>query len=215
MFKASVSILFTSALALTACSQAQDAPATADTAASSASLPEACKGHALLPAMPEPHPISGKAVTAVNCEAYSVEMIWGEAGSSTSIILVDSQGPLGDVPAGIKPLAEMGRSLPLQSATTALQLTKGVEDMAKAAPAALAELGGPDFLSTVKETNGLRYTIEVDAKDAGGHVGTLIGTSKDRYALTINMEQDHLVGLAAGEAAYGPWLSAMRLNQLP
>jgi len=87
--------------------------------------------------------------------------------------------------------------------------------MAKAAPAPRAEMGGPDFLSSVKEDNGLRYAIEVEAKDTSGKVGTLIGTVKDRYALTMNIEQDNLVGLAAGEAAYAPFLNAMSVGKLP
>lgn len=202
------------AFALSACSQSPDT-ANSESASQQAAVPASCEGHPLLPAMPELAPIGSKPVTAVNCEAYSVEMVWGEAGDSTSIILVDSQGPLGDIPAGMEQMAEMGRSLPLQAANAALQMTEGVAEMAKAAPASLAELGGPDFLSTVKEDNGLRYAIEVEAQDAGGKVGTLIGTVKNRYAVTINIEQDNLVGLAAGEAAYAPFLNAMRIGQLP
>lgn len=213
--KRSTYTVMATALMLVACGQSPDAANRETAAQPTAALPAACEGHPLLPAMPDAVPINGKSITAINCEAYSVEMVWGEAGSSTSIILVDSQGPLGDVPAGMAQMAEMGRTLPLQAAKAALQMTEGVEEMAKAAPAALAELGGPDFLATVKESNGLRYSIEVEAKDAGGRVGTLIGTVKDRYAVTMNIEQGDLVGLAAGEAAYALWLSAMRTSKLP
>lgn len=213
--KQSAYTVMAAALVLCACGQSPQS-ATSETAAQPAlALPASCEGHPLLPAMPDAVAIGGKPVTAINCEAYSVEMVWGEAGSSTSIILVDSQGPLGDVPAGMAQMAEMGRTLPLQAAKTALQMTAGIEEMAKAAPAALAEMGGPDFLSSVKEDNGLRYAIEVEAKDTGGKVGTLIGTVKDRYALTMNIEQDNLVGLAAGEAAYAPFLNAMSVGKLP
>lgn len=213
--KLSAYTAMTAALALVACGQSPGTASSETATQQAAALPASCEDHPLLPAMPEPVPMGGKAVTAINCEAYSVEMIWGEAGESTSIILVDSQGPLGDVPAGMEQMAEMGRSLPLQAATTALQMTEGVAEMAKAAPASLEELGGPDFLSTVKESNGLRYSIEVEAKDAGGKVGTLIGTIRNRYALTMNIEQDNLVGLAAGEAAYAPLLNAMKISELP
>ena len=213
--KLTVYTAMAAALALVACGKSPDNASSETASPQAKALAASCEEHPLLPAMPEVAPIGGKPATAVNCEAYSVEMVWGEAGSSTAIILVDSQGPLGDIPAGMEQMAEMGRTLPLQAATTALQMTAGVEEMAKAAPTAVAELGGPDFLSTVKERDGLRYSIEVEPKDAGGRVGTLIGTIKDRYALTMNIEQDHLVGLAAGEAAYGPFLNAMKISKLP
>jgi len=181
--------------------------------AASFSLPKECENHPLLPALPELAPIGGKALTSVSCQPFSVEMIWGEAGTSTSIILVDSQGPAGDLPAS---LVDMARNLPLQAAKSAVTLTKGVQDTALAYPASLVELGGEDYLSVVEEApGGLVYALEVQPKDAGGLAGSVVGTIKDRYALTLNIEQDNVVGITAAKAAYTPWLSALRLSQLP
>ena len=215
MSRISTSVLVVSTLALMACSPPQDASSGSATPQSSLVLSQECENHPLLPAMPSPVDIGGKALTAVECASYSIQMIWGDAGSSTSIGIVDSQGPLGDVPPSLAQMVEMGRSLPLQAANTALALTDGVAQAAMSAPAALAELGGPDYLPIVKERGNLRYTIEVQPKDNGGRVGSLTGTVKDRYAVTMNIESDSIIGLAAGEAAYNPWLSAMKLDQLP
>ena len=215
MSRLSACVVAASALTLMACGQGatETQPAEAVTTAS-ADLPAECESHPLLVAMPERTPLGGKAFSSISCQPFSVEMAWGEPGSSSKIILVDSQAEVEDdgVMAG---MAEMARTMPYQAAVMAIQMTEGVHEMARAAPAALAEMGGPDFLPVVKEANGLRYTIEVEAKDSGGRVGSLIGTAKDRYALTLLIEHDTLVGLAAGEAAYAPYLSAMKLNQLP
>lgn len=215
MSKLSVLTAIASVMILSACGQSGDA-AQADAAASAktgATVPGECKDHPLLVAMPEPAALGGKPLTSMNCQPFSIEMIWGEAGSSTSIILVDSQGPIGNLPAA---MADMGRKLPFQATKSAVLMTEGVRQMAEAYPASMDELGGPDFLPVVKEAaGGLKYALEVEAKDAGGLAGSVVGIAKDRYALTINIEQDTVVGVAAGEAAYAPWLSAMRMTQLP
>ena len=199
------------ALVLAACSQA-DAPTSQSPAALAAALPEACKDHPLLPAMPEPTAIAGKALTSVECQPFSVEMIWGEAGASTSIILVDSQGPDGDTPAQ---LAQMAKALPMQAAKTAVTMAEALRETALAYPASLQELGGEDYLTVVQEeAGGLKYALDVEPLSSGGQVGSVVGIVRDRYALTINIEQE-IKGITAGQAAYAPWLSALRLSQLP
>lgn len=198
---------------LAGCSQGAPPAKDVQSARSTLDLPANCKDHPLLIAMPEPVPISAKALTSMDCQPFSIEMVWGDAGASTSIILVDSQGPTGDLSVA---MADMARKLPFQAAQAAVSMTEGVQEMALAYPASLAELGGPDFLSVVRDgAGGLRYALQVEPKDSGGRVGSLVGTAKERYALTINIEHDNLVGLAAGEAAYAPWLATMRLSQLP
>ena len=215
MSKLSVLTTIASVMILSACGQSGDA-AQADAVTSAktgATVPVECKDHPLLAAMPEPVAIGGKPLTSMSCQPFSIEMAWGEAGSSTSIILVDSQGPTGNLPAA---MADMGRKLPYQASKSAVLMTEGVRQMAEAYPASVADLGGPDFLPVIKEAaGGLKYALEVEAKDAGGLAGSVVGIAKDRYALTMNIEQDTVVGATAGEAAYAPWLSALRLSQLP
>ena len=214
MTKRFILVSAASAFLLVACGSPENTGSDNATASkASFSLPQECENHPLLPALPELAPIGGKALTSVSCQPFSVEMIWGEAGTSTTVILVDSQGPAGDLPAG---LVDMARNLPLQAAKTAISLTKGVQETALAYPTSLAELGGEDFLSAVEEApGGLLYALDVEPKDAGGLAGAVVGTIKDRYALTINIEQDNVVGITAAKASYAPWLSALRLSQLP
>ncbi len=198
-------------LALAACSQA-DTPASEATAARTAALPDTCKDNPLLPALPEPAAIAGKPLTSVDCQPFSVEMVWGEPGASTSLILVDSQGTDGDTP---PQLAQMGKALPIQAAKTAVIMAEGLRETALAYPASLEELGGEDYLTVVKEeASGLKYALDVEPLSSGGQVGSVVGVVRDRYALTLNIEQE-IKGITAGQAAYAPWLSALRLEQLP
>lgn len=212
MFKQPIFAASACVLMLAACSPG--APAAEKSAQTGAAfkMPDNCKDHYLLAALPAPADLGGKALASVECQPFSVQMNWGDEMSPTKIILVDSQGPNGDLPAGI---ANMGRNLPIQAAKTAITLTKGVQETALAYPASLAELGGENYLSIVKEAaGGLVYALPVEAKDAGGEVGALIGIVKERYSLTISIENANLVGITAGEAAYAPWLSALRLSAL-
>ncbi|WP_297801982.1 hypothetical protein [uncultured Brevundimonas sp.] len=212
-----VSAACVGALSLSACSQpsagGEDAKPAAG--AGSVAIPASCKDHYMLPAMPEPVALAGKPLTEVTCEAFTIEMVWGEAGSSSSIVIVDSQGPLGDIPDSLKGMTEAARSLPLESVKTAHIMIEGVEALAKSTPAAMAEQGGPDFIPTIKDQGGMRYSIGVEPKPSGGQVGSLLGNVRDRYAVTMEIESDSLIGLAAGEAAYAPMLAAMRINKLP
>jgi hypothetical protein len=199
-------------LVLAGCSQGATPAENTQSAKSNFKLPDTCKDHYLLAALPAPADLGGKSLTSVECQPFSVEMVWGDEMSPTKIILVDSQGPNGDLPAG---LADMGRKLPMDASRTAITMTKGVQEAALAYPASLAELGGEDYLSIVKEAGGgLVYALPVEPKDSGGEVGALIGIVKDRYSLTIGIEDGNIIGIAAGEAAYAPWLSALRLSAL-
>lgn len=218
MFKSTVaaaalSIMGLATIGLTACSQAAPPEETATTAISAANLPETCKDHYLLAALPAPAPLGGKPLTQIDCQGFSVTMTWGEPGTSTQINLIDSQGPKGDAP---EAASQMMRELPMQAAKTALAMTAAVADTAKTYPASMDELGGPDYLPYVTQTpEGLSYSVEVEPKDSGGKVGSVIGVLKDRYVVTLLIEQDHLEGLAAGEAAYAPYLAALKLGILP
>lgn len=203
----------TTAVLLSACSQpADDKAAASDSRATAMKLPASCKDHPLLPAMPELAPVAGKVLTSVDCQPWSVTMVWGGEMDSTEIILVDSQAPDGNDTTG---LAKMARTMPLQAAKSAVTMTKGVREMALAYPASLAELGGEDYLSIVKDApGGLTYALDVAPKDSGGRAGSVVGTIADRYALTININNDTITGISAAEAAYAPWLAALRLNAL-
>lgn len=200
-----------SMLILAGCSQDATSEDKSSSTATSFKIPDTCKDHYLLAAMPEAVTIASKPLTSMECQPFSVAMEWGAEGARTQLTLVDSQGPVGDLPAG---LAKMAREMPLQTTQTAIIMTEGVRETALSYPASMEELGGPDYLSIVKEGYGMKYAMEVEPKDAGGQVGAVLGIAKDRYVVTLGIEHDHIKGVAAGEAAYGPWLSALRLGAL-
>lgn len=207
--KSQILLAISAACLLAACSPANDQGNAAHTAA----LPDECVNHPLLAAMPAQEPLSGKQFTSISCQPYSIEMVWGDEYTPTTISLIDSQGPDGDLPPA---LAQAARTMPVEAARTALIMSKGVRETALAYPTSLESLGGEDYLSLYKEeANGLKYSLDVEPKDAGGKVGTLLGLYKERYLLTINSGNYDIVGISAGEAAYAPLLASVNLSVLP
>ena len=178
-----------------------------------AAIPDACKSHVLLAAMPLVQEIAGKAPLSMACTNFSIDMVWGENGDSIRIQLVDARGTLGDTPPR---LAEMARDMPLRAAQTALSAADEVRKVVLSEPALLDQYGGPDFLPVVDiGPTGLHYTIDIDRQGDGGSARGLIGHVQNRYAVKIDMDETKAIGAAAGRAAYAPWLNALRLTQLP
>ena len=215
MSKHSILTISAGALLLAACSQQSGGTASANAAApeNSYSIAEECKDNPLLAAMPAPAAISGMKLTTVECQPFSVKMIWEDGDKYTEMNLIDSKGPIGDLPEG---LASMARNLPLQTTITAITMTDGTRKAALKAPASLAELGGPDYLSDVYTgPSGLKYTFNVMPKSQGGEVGTLMGSVGERYVLNITGPTQGVIGNEQGKTFYAPWLAATRLNALP
>ncbi|KAK0338773.1 hypothetical protein LTR94_037212, partial [Friedmanniomyces endolithicus] len=44
--------------------------------------------------MPTAQTIAGKPLTEIDCQAFSVSMTYGEPGTSTEILLIDSKAPV-------------------------------------------------------------------------------------------------------------------------
>lgn len=205
-----------SAMVMSACSQAADSSAESPadaTNAGGAEISEDCKNHPLLAAMPQFVEIAGKKPLSMDCNTYSIDMFWGEDGDSTWIQLVDGQASIED--GSLAAAEQMARDMSVQAATTNLTTATEVRKTGLAQPDILAMFGGPDFLPVV-ETGpaGLEYTISIDRQSDGGAAKDLLGLLNGRYAVKINMDDTKAVGATAGQAAYAPWLSALRLSAL-
>lgn len=215
MSKQYVLMISAGMMVLAACSpQSAVAPdAKAAASADSYTMAEECKDNPLLVAMPEPATISGMKLTSIECQPFSVKMTWVNGDKYTEMTLIDSQGPIGNLPEG---LGNMARNLPLQTTMTAISMTDGVYKAAQKAPAGIEELGGPDYLPGVySASNGLKYTFDVRPKSQGGAVGALMGYMADRYVLNILAPSEGVTGVEKGKALYAPWLAATRLSNLP
>ena len=184
--------------------------------ASKVALPPECENHPLLAAMPTAQTIAGKPLTEIDCQAFSVSMTYGEPGTSTEILLIDSKAPVPEESGPLSGLIAGAQETAYKSAVAAVEITKGGRELALSSPTALASIGGENYLSIVMDgPTGEVAVIGIESVDSGGDVDSLISVLKDRYGLTIHIEQDHLSGAAAARAAYQPYLSAMRLNALP
>lgn len=215
MSKQTILIISAGMLMLSACSPQSAVGPSANAAApgDSYTIAEECKDNPLMVAMPEPATISGMTLSAIECQPFSVKMTWANGDKYTEMSLIDSQGPIGDLPEG---LANMARNLPLQATMTAITMTDGVYQAAQTAPAGIQELGGPDYLPAVYSgPNGLKYTFNVMSKSQGGEVGALMGHMSDRYVLNILAPTEGVTGVEKGKALYAPWLAATRLSNLP
>lgn len=201
--------VFSASIVLGVCS-----PAAATTAyATQAAIPDTCKSNPLLAAMPLFQEVAGKKPLAIDCTSFSIDMVWGEQGDSIRVQIVDSRGPLGDAP---RRLSETARDRPLRAAQTALSAADEVRKLVMSEPALLAQYGGTEFLPVIEAgPTGLHYTIDIDRQGDGGSARGLIGHVQNRYAVKIDMDETKAIGATAGRAAYVPWLSALRLAQLP
>ena len=220
MFRpAAIALSLASVAVLTAACSNAEAPAKAEAAASAASrvaLPPECENHPLLAAMPVAGTIAGKPLTEIECQAFSVSMTYGEPGTSAEILLIDSKAPVPEESGPLSRLLAGAQETAFKSVVAGVEMTKGVREMALSSPPALASIGGEDYLAVVMDSpTGETVVIGVEPKDSGGRVGSLMSALKDRYGLTIHIEQDELSGGAAARTAYQPYLSAMRLNALP
>ncbi|MFS0739227.1 hypothetical protein ABC365_01230 [Brevundimonas sp. 3P9-tot-E] len=212
-----VALTLASVAALTAvCSNPEAPPQAEAAAASKVALPPECENHPLLAAMPTAQTIAGKPLTEIDCQAFSVSMTYGEPGTSTEILLIDSKAPVPEESGPLSGLIAGAQETAYKSAVAAVEITKGGRELALSSPTALASIGGENYLSIVMDgPTGEVAVIGIESVDSGGDVDSLISVLKDRYGLTIHIEQDHLSGAAAARAAYQPYLSAMRLNALP
>lgn len=211
-----VALTLASVAALTAACSNPEAPTKAEAAASKVALPPECENHPLLAAMPTAQTIAGKPLTEIDCQAFSVSMTYGEPGTSTEILLIDSKAPVPEESGPLSGLIASAQETAYKSAVAAVEITKGGRELALSSPTALASIGGENYLSVVMDgPTGEVAVIGIESMDSGGDVDSLISVLKDRYGLTIHIEQDHLSGAAAARAAYQPYLSAMRLNALP
>jgi len=198
--------------ALTAACSNPEAPAKA----SKVALPPECENHPLLAAMPTAQTIAGKPLTEVECQAFSVSMTYGEPGTSTEILLIDSKAPVPEESGPLAGLLVGAQETAYKSAVAAVEMTKGVREMGLSSPTILASIGGENYLPVVMDgPTGEAVVIGVEPQDSGGRVGSMISVLKGRYGLTVYIEQDDLSGAAAARTAYQPYLSAMRLNALP
>ncbi|MFS0711996.1 hypothetical protein [Brevundimonas phoenicis] len=211
-----VALTLASVAALTAACSNAEAPTQAEAAAFKVALPPECENHPLLAAMPTAQTIAGKPLTEIDCQAFSVSMTYGEPGTSTEILLIDSKAPVPEESGPLSGLIAGAQETAYKSAVAAVEITKGGRELALSSPTALASIGGENYLSVVMDgPTGEVAVIGIESMASGGDVDSLISVLKDRYGLTIHIEQDHLSGAAAARAAYQPYLSAMRLNALP
>jgi hypothetical protein len=212
-----VALTLASVAALTAACSNPEAPTKAEAAsASKVALPPECENHPLLAAMPTAQTIAGKPLTEIDCQAFSVSMTYGEPGTSTEILLIDSKASVPEESGPLSGLIAGAQETAYKSAVAAVEITRGERELALSSPTALASIGGENYLSVVMDgPTGEVAVIGIESMDSGGDVDSLISVLKDRYGLTIHIEQDHLSGAAAARAAYQPYLSAMRLNALP
>ncbi|MFS0789614.1 hypothetical protein ABC306_08145 [Brevundimonas sp. 2P05AA] len=211
-----VALTLASVAALTAACSNAEAPTQAEAAAFKVALPPECENHPLLAAMPTAQTIAGKPLTEIDCQAFSVSMTYGEPGTSTEILLIDSKAPVPEESGPLSGLIAGAQETAYKSAVAAVEITKGGRELALSSPTALASIGGENYLSVVMDgPTGEVAVIGIESMASGGDVNSLISVLKDRYGLTIHIEQDHLSGAAAARAAYQPYLSAMRLNALP
>lgn len=211
-----VALTLASVAALTAACSNPEAPPQAEATAFKVALPPECENHPLLAAMPTAQTIAGKPLTEIDCQAFSVSMTYGEPGTSTEILLIDSKAPVPEESGPLSGLIASAQETAYKSAVAAVEITKGGRELALSSPTALASIGGENYLSIVMDgPTGEVAVIGIESMDSGGDVDSLVSVLKDRYGLTIHIEQDHLSGAAAARAAYQPYLSAMRLNALP
>lgn len=211
-----VALTLASVAALTAACSNPEAPTKAEAAAFKVALPPECENHPLLAAMPTAQTIAGKPLTEIDCQAFSVSMTYGEPGTSTEILLIDSKASVPEESGPLSGLIAGAQETAYKSAVAAVEITRGERELALSSPTALASIGGENYLSVVMDgPTGEVAVIGIESMDSGGDVDSLISVLKDRYGLTIHIEQDHLSGAAAARAAYQPYLSAMRLNALP
>ena len=215
-----VALSLASVAALTAACSNSDAAAKPDASTSASAkavaLPPECENHPLLPAMPAAQTLAGKPLTEVDCQAFSVAMTYGEPGTSAKITLIDAQAP---IPEDVGPMAGLlvaAQKTAYESVSRGVIIAKGMREATLSSPAAVASIGGENYLSVVMYgPTGEPAIISVEPKDAEGRVGGLMSALKGRYALTIGIEQDELSGAEAARAAYQPYFDAMRLNALP
>lgn len=217
MFRRPAALALTSLVVLTAACSNEDAAARTKAAGlGKVATPPECANHPLLPAMPTAQKIAGRALTSIECEAFSITMTYGEAGVSAEILLVDSKAP---PPADAGPLTELlvgTQQMAFNSVVAAVGMMKGVRQMTLDTPGAVERIGGPDYLPVVMDgPTGEAFVIGVEPKDAGGGVGPLMSVLKGRYALTVLIEQEGVSGAAAALSTHQPYLAATNLKALP
>lgn len=223
VFTRNATIALTSLFVLTAACSNENAPTANPKAANAgaaatvkADVPAQCVDHPLMPAMPTAPVIGGRPLTEVECEAFTVTMIYGEAGASAKVILVDSKAP---APKDAGPLTDLlvgAQQTAFNSVVASMGMMQGVRQMAIETPGAVARLGGEDYLSVVMNgPTGEPVVIGVEPKDADSGVGPLMSVLKGRYALTILIEQEGVSGAAAALSTHQPYLAAMNLKALP
>lgn len=218
MFRRPAALALTSLVVLTAACSNEDAAAARTEAAGlgKVATPPECTNHPLLPAMPTAQTIAGRALTSIECEAFSITMTYGEEGASAEILLVDSKAP---PPKDTGPLTELlvgTQQMAFNNVVAAMGMTKGVRQMTLETPGAVERIGGPDYLPVVMDgPTGEPFVISVEPKDAGGSGGPLMSVLKGRYALTVLIEQEGVSGAAAALSTHQPYLAATNLKALP
>jgi hypothetical protein len=211
---AALSIMALATFGLTACSQAVPPEEAAGTAITATSLPEACKDHYLLAAMPEAKTIAGKTLSDVSCQSFSITMGYGPELDRVSLQLTDTKAPVTELQGAMAKMAAAGQKATYDATKMAIGLTKGVRQMAIEAPGGVAALGGEDYLSVIMDRADGEIVIGIEPKDQNAQPA-LMGLLKDRYVFNVQLGAAEIDGAAAAQAAYQPWLSAMRLNALP
>lgn len=199
-----------------ACSEAPNDNGSAASASSAKaiSLPAECQNHPLLAVMPEAKTIAGKTLSDVSCQSFSITMGYGPELDRVTLQLTDTQAPVTELQGSMAKMATAGQKATYDTTKMAIGMVKAVRQMALEAPGGVEALGGEDYLSVVTDRADGEMVIGIEAK--GGHAQpALMGLLKDRYVFNAQLGATEIDGATAAEAAYQPWLSAMRLNALP